>query len=155
MKIALLIHSRTGNTLTVAQRLRTRLEAAGHQAEVLEVKASDGSGDQPRSISFDSLPDLTPYGGIVAGAPVHAFSPAPVMTAFLERLPSLDGKTAGCFVTQAFPFPWMGGNRSVRLMMRLLAEKGARVAGSGVVNWGRSCRERLVRETVERLAGLF
>jgi hypothetical protein len=48
----------------------------------------------------------------------------------------------------------MGGNRSVRLMMRLLAEREPGWP-LGVVNWGRSCRERLVRETVERLAGLF
>jgi multimeric flavodoxin WrbA len=155
VKIALLIHSNTGNTLSVAQRLRAELEAAGHQADILAVKAREASGGLPRSIAFDSIPDLASYEGIVAGAPVQAFSPAPVMAAFLKRLPRLEGKTAGCFVTQGFPFSWMGGNRSVRLMKRLLKKKGAAVAGSGVVNWGRSCRERLIEQTVERLAGLF
>ena len=155
MKIGVFVHSRTGNTIQVAEKLIKQLEADGHTTELHEVKASEGAEDKPDTLEFESIPAMTEYDGLVFGAPVHAFSPAPVMSAFLKKSPSLGGKTLGCFVTQAFPFPWMGGNRALGLMKSLCHQKGGKVSGAGVVNWGRSCRERLIGEVVLKLSGVF
>lgn len=155
MNIGILVHSRTGNTLQVARRLLGQLQGAGHTGGMIEVKASGGSEQDPATLTFEALPELGDYQGLVFAAPVHAFSPAPVMAQFIRRLPSLEGKTAACLVTQGFPFSWMGGTRATRLMGRLCESRGAVLLGSGVVNWGRSCRERIISETVSRIAGLF
>lgn len=155
MNIAILVHSRTGNTLQVANRLLQRFQDAGHTGAVIEVKASGGSGQDPSTLAFEGVPELDGYQGLVFAAPVHGFSPAPDMAEFMRRLPSLKGKSAACLVTQAFPFAWMGGTRSTRLMGSLCESRGASVLGYGVVNWGRSCREALIERAVERLTGLF
>ncbi len=155
MNICLVVHSQTGNTRSVADRLLAELEESGHTAVVFDVKPSGGSEQKPETIVFDDPPSLEGYQGFVFAAPVHGFSLSPVMAAFMKTLPPLGGRTSACFVTQAFPFAWMGGNRAVRQLCRLCEERGASVRGTGVVNWGRSCRERLVSSTAGRLSALF
>lgn len=114
-----------------------------------------GSGHDPGEVSFDGVTTLSGFDGIIFGSPVHAFSLAPDMEAFMGMLPALKGKAIACFVTQAFPFPWMGGIRAIRQMTKLCRVRGATVSATGVVNWGRKCRERLVKRTVERIASIF
>lgn len=155
MRIGLFIHSRTGNTGLVAERLRESLEASGHRAVIYDVKPSEGTEDRPDTMRFTGVPDLTEFNGVIFGAPVHAFSLSPVMTAFIRVLPSLHGVIAGGFVTQAFPFPWMGGRRALGQMRNLVESRGGALLGAGVVNWVESRRERLTVETVRELGGLF
>lgn len=57
------------------------------------------------------------------------------MKLYLEQIPSLGGKAVGYFVTQAFPFPWMGGNRTIRQMVSVCQALGGKVFKTGVVNW--------------------
>ena len=40
VKVGIIIHSHTGNTLAVAEKLQERLMEAGHQAEIQRVTAS-------------------------------------------------------------------------------------------------------------------
>jgi flavodoxin len=155
MNICIPVHSRTGNTRSVAERLKQTLEGSGHSVRIIDVRSPGGSGQAPGEMSFDGVTTLGGFDGIIFGSPVHAFSLAPDMEAFMGLLPSLEGKTIACFVTQAFPFPWMGGFRAIRQMTRLCRARGTNVSGTDVVNWGRKCRERLVTRTVERIASLF
>lgn len=155
MNICIPVHSRTGNTRSVAERLRQTLESSGHTVRIIDVRAVSSSGHDPADQSFDGVTTLNGYDGIVFGSPVHAFSLAPDMEAFMKLLPSLKGKTVACFVTQAFPFAWMGGIRAVRQMTKLCRARGATVSAACVVNWGRTCREKLIRRTVERIASFF
>ena len=60
-----------------------------------------------------------------------------------------------CLVTQAFPYPWMGGNRAIRQMRKLCQSKGATICGSGVVNWVKFRRDKTTARAVDRLSGLF
>lgn len=155
MNIAISVHSRTGNTRSVAEKLKQTLESAGHTVRLIDVRGTDSSVQKPGDMSFDGVTTLSGYDGIIFGSPVHAFSLATDMRAFMGMLPPLKGKTVACFVTQAFPFPWMGGNRAVRQMAKLCLARGATVSGTSVVNWGRTCREKLVRRTVEKIASFF
>ncbi|MFO7626956.1 MAG: flavodoxin domain-containing protein [Candidatus Fermentibacteraceae bacterium] len=155
MIVAIPVHSRTGNTRSVAERLTQTLESSGHTVRIIDVKATDGSVQKPGDMSFDGVTDLSGYDGIIFGSPVHAFSLAPDMEAFMKMLPPLKGKTVACFVTQAFPFPWMGGTRAVGQMAKLCRARGATVSATGVVNWGRTCREQLIRRAVERITSFF
>jgi flavodoxin len=155
MNVAIPVHSRTGNTRSVAERLKQSLESAGHKVRIIDVRTPGGSGQEPDEMPFDGVTALSGYEGIIFGSPVHAFSLAPDMQAFMGTLPTLQGKTVACFVTQAFPFTWMGGTRAVRQMAKLCRARGATVSGTGVVNWGRTCREKLIRRTVEKITSFF
>lgn len=155
MNIAIAVHSRTGNTRSVAMRLKQTLEASGHTVRIFDVGASGSPARDDEDRSSDGAASLAGFEGIVFGSPVHAFSLSPDMTAFMETLPSMEGKTVACFVTQAFPFAWMGGFRTLRQMAALCTARGAAVKAGCVVNWGRTCREKLISRAVERMASLF
>lgn len=155
MNVAIPVHSRTGNTRSVAELLGKTLESRGHAVRIIDVRAVGPSGNDDAEKPSDGVTALSGYDGIVFGSPVHAFSLAPDMEAFMKTLPPLNGKTVACFVTQAFPFPWMGGTRAVRKMAKLCRARGAAVSATCVVNWGRTCREKLVRRAVEKIASFF
>ena len=80
---------------------------------------------------------------------------SPVMVNYLKEVASLQDKDVALLVTQAFPYPWMGGNRAIRQMRKALESKGARMRGSGIVNWMKSRRDVQIVEVVDRLSGLF
>ena len=91
MKIGIIIHSNTGNTLTVGQRLEKELTARGHTA-VIERVTSENDASEAANIVLDSKPDVDTSDRIILGAPVHAFSLSGVMRASLAQLTSLSGK---------------------------------------------------------------
>jgi flavodoxin len=154
MNIGMIIHSQTGNTHSVALRLQEKLSAAGHSVtmERLEVIGEVAPG---KPVQLKALPDAEKYDALVFGAPVHAFSLCQAMLGYLKQIASLQNKKVACLVTQAFPYPWMGGNRAIGQMKRLCETKGATVCGSGVVNWMKLRRERQIGEVVDRLGRAF
>ncbi len=101
------------------------------------------------------LPRVDAYDALVLGSPVEALSLSPVMAKFLEAIPSLERKSVACLITQAFPYPWMGGNRAVRQMRKQCEAKGATVAGSAVVNWMGAGLDERIAAAVERLSKVF
>ncbi len=154
MNIGLITYSQTGNTLSVAQKIQDKLNAVGHSAALERLEPVGELHPRARDVEFKALPDVQAYEAIVFGAPVHAFSLALAMQAYLRNAPSLKGKRVALLVTQAFPFAWMGGNRAVRQMRKACQAEGADVCASGVVNWSRS-RERKISEVVDRLSTCF
>ena len=89
------------------------------------------------------------------GSPVQAFSLCQAMVDYLKQVASLQGKQVALLVTEAFPYPWLGGNRAIRQMKRLCESKGTTVCGSGIVNWMKKRREQQIVEVVDRLSRLF
>lgn len=155
MRIAIAVHSRTGNTRSVAGRLSQTLESSGHTVSLIDVGAGDSPARNEEGGSSGYATAISGSDGVVFGSPVHGFSLAPDMLAFMEALPSLEGMKVACFVTQAFPFPWMGGTRVIRQMAALCRARGAMVQKGCVVNWGRTCREKLIGRAVEGIASVF
>jgi hypothetical protein len=155
MKIGIIVYSQTGNTLSVATKLEESLSAAGHSATLEEAKVAGERKTGTRDFKLETLPSVEPYDVLVFGAAVEAFGLSPVMRSYLERIPSLQKKKVACLVTQAFPYPWLGGNRAVRQMRRLCESKGATVCGSGIVNWMRSRRDQRIAGVVDRLSKLL
>ncbi len=154
MNVGLIIHSQTGNTCTVAESLAERLRADGHSATLERLEPVGEVRPETKAVEFKEQPDLAQYDALVFGAPVHAFSLSPAMQAYLGELTSLADKRVALLVTQAFPFAWMGGNRAVRQMRKACETNGARVCGTGVVNWSRG-RERRIAQLVDRLGRCF
>ena len=100
MKIGIVVHSQTGHTLSVAEKLQEKLTAAGHSANIEKISPVDAKQTDPKKIKIEKLPDLSPYDAFVFAAPVQAFSLSPVMKIYLPQLPSLNGKKVACFVTK-------------------------------------------------------
>jgi len=155
MNIGIVVYSWSGNTLSVAEKLREELATEGHSADVLKVQLVGERKQGARDFQLDALPDLGSYDGLVFGAAVEAFSLSPVLAEYLKRVESLQGKKVGCLVTQQFPYPWMGGNRAIGQMKKLCKTKGATIAGTAIVNWATSRRETTTAKAIEILGKLF
>ncbi|HHR85911.1 MAG TPA: flavodoxin family protein [Candidatus Acetothermia bacterium] len=155
MKIGIIVYSRTGNTLSVAEKLKDKLTAAGHSAEIEQVRVAGGRKSGKRSFQLETRPDVSRYDALVFGSAVEAFSLSPVMKSYLIGIDSLQGKLVACLVTQFFPYPWMGGNRAIRQMHELCESKGAMICGSAVVNWVKLRRETTTARAVDGLSSVF
>jgi len=155
MNIGIIVYSQTGNTLSVAEKLKEKLAAAGHTASLEKVTVAGGRKPGDKSFQLEAQPDPGSYDAVVFGSAVEAFSLSPVLSAYLKKVGSLQGKKVACLVTQAFPYPWMGGNRAIRQMRKLCQSKGAAVSGSGIVNWAKWRREKTTAKAVARFSKLF
>ncbi len=151
MRIGIIIHSHTGNTLSVGERLKEALIANGHSVQLERVAAFNEDPQTKEKVRLKSIPDVSNYDAVIIGAPVRAFSLSPVMKAYLAQLPQIRGKKVSCFVTEHFPKPWMGGDRAIKQIVRFIAQKGGVVAGTGVVNWSCKTREEQITDVVSKL----
>ena len=154
MNIGMIVYSQTGNTHSVALKLQEKLSAAGHTVTLERIEVS-GEVQPGKPVQFKTLPDAAKYDALVFGSPVQAFSLCQAMVDYLKQVASLQGKKVAFLVTQAFLYPWLGGNRAVRQMTRLCESQGATVCGAGIVNWMKKRREQQIVEVVDRLSGLF
>jgi len=155
MNIGIVVYSWSGNTLSVCEKLKEKLAAGGHSVILAELQLEGERERGSRQFQLGELPDLNPYDGLVFGAAVEAFSLSPVLSEYLKRVDSLQGKSVACLVTQQFPFAWLGGNRAIRQMKKLCKAKGANIVGSAVVHWAKSRRAKTITEAVERLSSVF
>lgn len=142
MEKAIVIYSKTGNTLGVANRLAKKMNI-----EVLEVKAAS---DDPNVMNpvLTYVPDVSSYKHLIFASPVHGFSLSKVMQTYLNQLPDLNGKTADIFITHFFPFAWMGGNRTLKQMKQILENKNVKVNQMTSVNWKSKKRESVIDQMI-------
>lgn len=149
MRIGIIVHSKTGNTYSAAERIKGELSNIGHQVSIEKVIPFDDKATTVVDrVKLRSTPDTGEYDGIIFGAPVWGFKVSSVMEAYLNQIKSLKDKKVACFVTQSFPFPWLGGNNSTEQMKRICESKGAIVAVTGTAN-------RTKKYSYDNLAGKF
>ena len=155
MKIGIIVHSQTGNTLSVARQLREKLCSDGHEVTLAQVVPVDERAAKAEIVRFRMKPDAGAYDALVFGAPVRGASLSPAMAAYLAQCSFLAGKITACYVTEFFPFPWMGGNRAVAQMKTACAGKGCDVRAMGIVNWSSGRRQKMIDDIVGEISGLF
>ncbi len=155
MKIALIIHSNTGNTLSVAEIIKEKLLAGGHDVSIERVASADANQPPASKVVLTAIPDPTLYDAVIFGAPVHAFSVSSVMGTYLYQMPELKNVKAACYVTHQFPFAWLGGNRAVKQMAKACGIKAMVVADTGVVDWSNRKRNEEISELAARFSKLF
>lgn len=144
MKIGIVVHSHTGNTHSVGQRLREALERAGHKVEIERLEVVGGEQPNARQFQITSCPDVSGYDAVILGAPVRGATISPVMAAFLSQVPTLKGKKVLCYVTMFFPFAWMGGSNAIAKMGAASEARAGSVCGTGIIRWsGRGRDERI------------
>lgn len=155
MKIAIIVHSHTGNTYSVAENLRKRLIQAGHSVNIEKVIAIKDDQTEVAKVQLQTNPDLSTYDGIIFGATVRGFSLSVVMTAYLSQVLSLKGKKIICYVTQFFPYAWMGGKRAIAQMSEICESKGAHISGMGIINWSHKQRKNRIDALTEDVNRIF
>lgn len=155
MKIGIIVHSRTGNTHSVALKLKEKLLTLGHSVNIEKITPVDDKQMDVKKVRFGTLPEVDTYDALVFGAPVRAFSISPVLAAYLEQLSSLGNKKTVCFVTMFFPFSWLGGLKAIARMEKICESKGTKVSGTGIVSWSSKQREKMITDVVEKLSTLF
>jgi NAD(P)H dehydrogenase (quinone) len=151
MKIGIIVHSVTGNTYSVAEKLKEKFQAAGHTVNIERIRLVGDAKPGEKNVQVADPPDASAYDGLVFGSPVHGFSVSNGMEAYLTQMPSLQGKKALCYVTKALPFLGTGGNQAIAKMKSLCEFKGATVCGTGIVIWNRQ-REKQIVDMAEDLS---
>jgi flavodoxin len=154
VKIGIIIYSQTEHTYSVAQKLQDKLIASGHDANLERIITVEDSMPGAKNIEFKSQPDVDMYDSLIFGAPVHAFSIAPPMKAYMEQIKSLENKRVACFVTKGAPFHWTGGNQAIAKMKKICKAKGASIMATGIIVW-RGNREKEITNFISKLMNLY
>jgi len=154
MKIGIIVHSYTGNTYSVAEKLQEKFLAAGNEVSIEQVELVDDEEMDVKKIQIETFPDLNAYDVLIFGASVRAFSLSPAMTAYMNQIPSLQDKKIACFVTKGLPFHRTGGNQAISQMKKICESRGGTVMGTGIVIW-RGNREKEINELVEKFIAIF
>lgn len=156
MKIGIIVHSVTGNTLQVAKELGEVLTASGHSVELKEIKTESKASPGQTNIKFVELPSLEGYDTLVFGSHTEAFQLEAVMQAYFKQIGELTGIKTACLCTHQFPFSWMGGNGAVNKMKSMCEKKGAVVLGTAVVDWSpKKKRQGKIKFAADIIDGLF
>lgn len=154
MKIGIIIHSHTGNTLSIGERLRETFLAAGHSVFLEQVIAENEDPNGNVKVTLKTIPDIMVYDYVILGAPVRAFALSPIMKTYLSQLSEAKGKNFACFVTQHFPKPWMGGNHAIKQMTEAIRQKEGKVKDTGIVNWTSKSREVQIKDILDRFGSI-
>jgi len=153
MNIGLIIHSQTGHTLEIAEKLIPVLQSQGHQTTLFHIKAEKtNNGKAPQPLE---LPNLEGFEGIVFGSHVEAFQLAIPMKLALEKIVSLKGKVIGCVVTQQLKKPWLGGSWASMKMSKICESKEGSVKAVTSVQWSSNEKQELIEHAIKALAEAF
>lgn len=149
MKVGIFVYSESKekNTLGVSQKLS---EAIGKSAEIFEIEVVGGRKEGQSYFNFVRLPDYNRYDVLIFASFVEAFSLNPVMKQFFNKSSSFSQKPVYLFVTQAFPFAWMGGNHAIKKMSDFVSEKEGKVEESFVINWMGNKKESQIEKLLSR-----
>lgn len=155
MNIGIIVHSFSGNTLSVAEKLAEKLKSMGHEVHIERIQVKGGEQQNLAGFTLENPPEAARYGALVFGAPVRGFSLSPVMSAYLKGISPVTGKKVACFATKHFANNWTGGKSAIETMRKSCAEKGGNVVGTGVVFWKSSKKDAMTKELIESFSGLF
>ena len=155
MKIGIIVHSKTGNTLSIAKVLQEKLLKAGQTVDIERLIPVDEKQNDAKKIQLKTIPDISKYDALIFGGPVWGLSISPVLASYLSNITSLQGKKVAIMVTQFFPSPKLGGNQAIAQAKKICEAKDAVVCGTGIVNWSRIRRGKMITEVVEKLSSLF
>ncbi|MBN2268480.1 MAG: flavodoxin domain-containing protein [Acholeplasmataceae bacterium] len=140
MKKCIIYYSKTGNTLSVAQKFK--------DFDLLEIKASSDDPNIQNPI-LTKIPDITSYDYIIFATPVHGFQISKIMKTYLESISSYKGKTIDLFITHFFPFAWMGGNSSLNQMKKIIESKDGNIRYMTSINWKNRKRNQVIGKMIE------
>lgn len=142
MKIGIIVHSVTNNTLRFAENIKTALSKNDFSIELIHIKTDipieGGTAGHMPEYKILNLPDCSQYDIVLFGGPVWAFSANPVIMRCIEES-NIENKHIIPFVTMMFAFPFLGGGNAMRMMKRMILQKqGISLKGSILCRMGRA-----------------
>ncbi len=146
MNIGIIVCSHTGNTLSVAAKLKENLATHGHMVTLEKIE------DDTLSKINTSL--INSWDAVIFCSYVQGGAPAVPMKSYLEGVPSLQGKRVACLVTGAFP-SCIGRKQTINYIKQACELKGAKICGIGSVGWWSFNRSRQISEVVNHLTNCF
>lgn len=154
MNIGIIVYSETGNTYSVAQKIKDSISDSGHNIVVKKLETIE-KNKKKKDYNLKEYPDLSKYDLLIFASYVEAFSLSLAMQNYFKDIESLNGKKVFCFVTKALFFNWTGGNRAIRQMKRMCKSKGASILGSGIVKWRDKDRENDIFALLEKVSNII
>jgi flavodoxin len=137
MKTGIIVFSQTGNTLSVAEKMKEKFLKGGFETEIKQIMQTDVNNRDPKKIEIKNMPDLSAYDVIIFASPVQAFSLAAVFKAYLEKIDPLEGKVTLCYVTKGLTFKKTGGNKAIKIITDIVLSKGGDIKASGIICWNK------------------
>jgi flavodoxin len=151
MRVGIILFSETGNTYSVAKKIKDQIKNKDVTIEKIEVERTDGNRSH-FNITFK--PRLDDYNIIILGSFTEGFQLNPVMKSYLEYQ-NLKDKKVMCFITHHFPFPWLGGNSALKQMVAICEKKQAEVISTGVISWSNKKRVQNIDDLVNKFVQLI
>ena len=148
-KVLVVYYSKTGNTGRLADQIEQELVAAGKEIEKIRLAEEKGHSflrDALRALFRvkgkikEANFNLEGYDAIFFGTPVWAGSPAPALNKYLEKCRGLEGKEVSIFITYG---SGLGKGRAMRILEKIIEEKGGRVIQKLAVQEKEVFKERL------------
>ncbi|UCD15689.1 MAG: flavodoxin family protein [Candidatus Omnitrophota bacterium] len=134
MKIAIAFYSFSGNTKRMCLFLKRHLEAADNAVDLIEVKplkeTTSFLGQCRQAVMKRELElagvetDLRNYDVTIFASPVWAFTFAPALRSYLNKIGSLENKKTACFLTCG---SGAGSNKALGDLENILRIKGAHI----------------------------
>ncbi len=143
MKIGIIIYSKTGNTKMVSERIKEKYNDI--TIEEIKIAGNPEKGMDYFDITNAPKPD---YDYIIFASAVNAFTLCPVMVKYLMDIEDLENKKISIFVTQFFPYKFMGGNNAIRKMQKLIENKKGKVRKTGVINFKNKKKDDMITNLV-------
>ncbi len=129
MKVAIIVHSKTGNTMKLAQKIESLLHERNYKVGLFDLQTDVSLHPGIKEFQITNLPDLSQYDIILAGAPVWAFRASPLIVKAIATVTGIEGKIFVPFVTMHFPFPNLLGGSVLNKMRALSLKRSAKPLG--------------------------
>lgn len=151
MDIGILVYSYTGNTLSVAERIKEKIQSNGDKAEIHQITCTNGDPNGKNPMTLKDVPDVSKYDKLIIGAPINAFSVCKALKLYFKNT-RINGCQVNCFVTQHFKYSIFGGNRGIKQISNLASKQGATIIKTAIIHWSSKDREQQIVESAELLS---
>jgi flavodoxin len=152
MKFGIFVHSQSGHSSALGLAITQKLRERGHEVDIQLIQPAGRVRPRMKRVELkEDVPDMSAYDAVLFGGPIWAFSPSPVVCAFINGIPGLKGKKALCFTTSGFPTPLSGAKGALNKIAGRLDDLDATVLEGETFFWGLWCDKKKMQKAVERI----
>lgn len=149
MKIGIVWLSYTGNTESIANQLKEKLRP-DHEVKLMKLETIPND-PEAQTFTLKEVPAIDEFDALIIGCPVHGFSPAKGMKLWLDAVPALKSKRVIGYVTQYFPFAWMGGTGTLNNLRKYVEAKQGQWIHGFTINWHRKNQPEQVARLLNQI----
>jgi len=154
MKIGILIYSHSGNTLSVAEKIKEEIKKRNLDATIERITLVNDDPQSPQPAVLKNIPNIDEYDKLIIGAPINGFSLCKAMRLYLENHAKLKSKEINCFVTQHFKHSFLGGNRGIKQVTSFCNNQNSTVKNTSIIHWSSNNREEEIVTAVDLMADI-